>query len=290
MYDCGYDAGFDPAAVKGTLNRWIVGEIAKTEERITRAIEAFRYNDAADAIYHFTWDIYCDWYLEFIKPVLMDGEAAEQAETRATAAWALDQILILLHPFMPFITEELWGKLRPRNSMLVVADWPDYAGLPRDEAAFAEIDWLVRLISGIRAVRSEMSVPVAAKTSLLIQGANAETLSRLSRQEALIARLARVEAWRQAEGQAPGNAVQTVLDEATMLIPLDGVIDIAAEKERLRKEIGKTDKEITTLDKRLSNTGFVAKAPEDVVAEARARLDDYRQTRHKLEEALARLG
>ena len=312
MYDCAYDTSFDPAGVTSTLNRWIVGEIVKTEERITRAIEAFRYNDAADAIYHFTWGTYCDWYLEFIKPVLTDGAAAEQAETRATAAWALDQILIMLHPFMPFITEELWGKLRQREAMLVVADWPDYSGLPRDDAAFAEIDWLVRLITGIRAVRAEMNVPVAAKIKLKITDYSDSDLARLRNSFDILKRMVRIEKayFNNFPGKAAlkveedsgisydyfeaqevrKGAIQLIQGEMVILIPLEGVIDIAAEKERLQKEIGKTDKEITTLDKRLSNQGFVAKAPEAVVAEARARLEEYRQTRQKLEDALVRLG
>jgi len=289
MYECRYGEDFDPAAVTSTLNRWIVGEVARTEERIRKSLEAYRYNDAADAIYHFVWGTFCDWYLEFIKPVLLDGSGAEKEETQATAAWVLDQILLLLHPFMPFITEELWGKLGGRKEMLIAASWPLYDASLLNPEASAEIDWLVRLIGGIRTVRAEMNVPVAAKLPLLLQGASTEALDRFARHEALIFRLARIETWREAKGDVPHHAVQVVIDEATVVLPLEGVIDIDAERGRLQKEIEKTEKEIGALDKRLSSPGFVAKAPEDVVAEARQRLESYRETRAKLDAALARL-
>jgi valyl-tRNA synthetase len=190
---------------------------------------------------------------------------------------------------MPFITEELWGKLGGREDMLIAARWPAYDASLLNPEASAEIDWLVRLIGGIRTVRAEMNVPVAAKLPLLLQGASPEALDRFARHEALIFRLARIEEWREAKGDVPRHAVQVVIDEATVVLPLEGVIDIEAERGRLQKEIEKTEKEIGALDKRLSSPGFVAKAPEDVVAEARQRLESYRETRSKLDAALARL-
>src|SRR5262249_47283387 len=166
-----------------TLNRWIAGEAGRTARAVTEAIEAFRFNEAASAIYHFIWHVYCDWYLELIKPILADADASAAAETRAMAAFVLDQALLLLHPFMPFVTEELWAKLADetenRASLLMLALWPKARGLENAEAD-AEIGWLIKLISDVRSVRSEMNVPAAAKVPLVIAGASETTRSRVA--------------------------------------------------------------------------------------------------------------
>ncbi len=221
---------FDPATAKVTLNRWIAGESERSLAAVTEALTAFRFNEAAGAIYHFIWHVYCDWYLELCKPILAGGEA-EAAETRAMAAFVLDRALILLHPFMPFVTEEVWAERaseRGRPSLLMLAPWPEHRGLA-DAEADAEIGWLIRLVSEVRSVRAEMNVPAGAKVPLVIAGASAETKARVARHEETMLRLARLD--KVEFGKPPAGAVQIVLDEATFALPLAGIIDIGAEFE-----------------------------------------------------------
>jgi valyl-tRNA synthetase len=281
--------GFDPAKAEQTVNKWIVGEAARTAARVTEEIEAYRFNEAAGAIYRFVWNVFCDWYLEFIKPLLLGNDEAAKAETRATAAWVLDQILLILHPFMPFMTEELWASMAGprRESLLVTAPWPQLGGLG-EAAADAEMDWVIRLVSGVRSVRAEMNVPAGAKIPLLLRGANADNLARLARHKDLILRLARLSSAEAAE-QAPAGAVQLVLDEATVLLPLADVIDLKAETARLRKEVAKLDGEIEKLSAKLSNEKFVSSAPGHVVEEQRERKSDAEAARAKFADALKRL-
>ena len=279
---------FDPAAAKVTLNRWIAGESERTLAAVTEAVQAFRFNDAAGAIYHFIWHVYCDWYLELSKPILAGGDA-EAAETRAMAAFVLDRALILLHPFMPFVTEELWAKRAPeegRASLLMLAPWPEHRGLA-DAEADAEIGWLIRLISEVRSVRAEMNVPAGAKVPLVIAGASEETKARVARHEETMLRLARLEKFE--FGKPPAGAVQIVLDEATLALPLAGIIDIDAESKRLKREIDKVGSEIKQLDAKLSNEKFVSRAPEHVVEEQRERKTEAEAMAAKLEQALKRL-
>jgi valyl-tRNA synthetase len=281
-------AGFDPASAKVTLNRWIAGEAERTAAQVTEALEAFRFNDAASSIYHFIWHVFCDWYLELSKPILAGNDAAA-AETRAMTAHVLDQALKLLHPFMPFVTEELWTKLAPqegRDTLLILAPWPKHRGLENAEAD-AEIGWLIRLISEVRSVRSEMNVPAGAKVPLVISGAGEETKSRIARHEETIKRLARLDSI--ALGKPPQGAVQIVLDEATLALPLAGVIDFGAESKRLQREIDKVGSEIKQLDAKLANEKFVSRAPEHVVEEQRERKADAEATAARLEQALKRL-
>jgi valyl-tRNA synthetase len=292
MNDCRPVAGFDPSAVKETVNRWIVGKVAEATAGVDAALEGYRFNDVAGTVYHFTWGTYCDWYLEFIKPALQGEGVPEivRAETRATAAWALDQILLLLHPLMPFITEELWQKMADRRpTPLIKAPWPalDKAALT-DQAAEAEMDWLVKVISDVRAVRAEMNVPPAAKIPLLHKGAGATTVARLQRHRDGIERLARIAEIAPTDG-VPKGGVQLVVDEATFVLPLAGVIDVAAEKTRLEKEIAKLDAEIGKFDKKLANASFVAKAPPEVVETERERRAEAMQTRSRVAEARDRL-
>jgi valyl-tRNA synthetase len=279
---------FDPAAAKVTLNRWIAGESERTLAAVTEALTAFRFNEAAGAIYHFIWHVYCDWYLELCKPILAGGEA-EAAETRAMAAFVLDRALILLHPFMPFVTEELWTERAPeagRASLLMLAHWPEHRGLASAEAD-AEIGWLIRLISEVRSVRAEMNVPAGAKVPLVIAGARDETKARVARHEETMLRLARLE--KVEFGKPPAGAVQIVLDEATLALPLAGIIDIDAESKRLKREIDKVGSEIKQLDAKLANEKFVARAPEHVVEEQRERKTEAEAMAAKLEQALKRL-
>ena len=291
MNECARVEGFDPAAVQQTVNKWIAGEAARTASEITLALEAYRFNDAANAAYRFVWNVFCDWYLEFIKPLLMGEDEAAKAETRATAAWVLDQILLMLHPFMPFVTEELWqrtGEKGPkRESLLVTAAWPIHAGLG-DKAADTEMDWVIRFISDVRSVRAEMNVPAGAKIALLIKDASAESLARLERHRSLIDRLARLSSVDVA-GEIPHGAVQLVLDEATLILPLADVIDLKAETARLRKEIGKLEDEVKKIDAKLGNAKFIAGAPEHVVEEQRERKAEAEAAMTKFADALKRL-
>jgi valyl-tRNA synthetase len=291
MNDCRSLPDFDPAACELTVNKWIVSALVESERLITLAVEDYRFNDAANAVYQFTWHTFCDWYLEFTKPILMGDNEAAKAETRATTAWVMDQVLHVLHPFAPYVTEELWEQLAPdagRTGPLINTDWPVLSpGLEAPDAG-AEMGWLVRLITEIRAVRAEMNVPAAAKTRLIVQGAGTETDARLSRHKDLIERLARVEGIA-ATGDAPKGSVQLVLDEATYFLPLGDVIDVAQETARLEKEIAKLDDEIVKLEKKLANEKFVSRAPPEVVEENRDRLADFVRSRDKLKEALTRL-
>jgi len=292
MNECAWWETFDPASPKETVNRWIVGETARTAEIVTREIEAFRFNEAANALYRFVWNVFCDWYLELVKPLLNGEEEAPKIETRRTAAWVLDRILVLLHPIMPFMTEELWERLSEsgpkRAKLLVLEAWPNLPDSLIDAHADAEIDWIVRLVSETRALRAEMNVPPAARIPLLLVGAAPEVSARLERYQDLIDRLARLEYSTSAEAP-PKGSVTFVLDEATVALPLEGVVDFEAEATRLEKEIARLRGEADKTRAKLGNPQFVDRAPEDVVEEQRERLAETEATRDKLAAALARL-
>ena len=292
MNECIRGDGFDPSKVEQKVNRWIISEVSKARAGVESGIVEYRFNEAAAAIYSFIWHIFCDWYLEFIKPILNGDDLAAKTETRATAAWALDQCLILLHPFMPFITEELWQRLGEqgpkRENMLILESWPDYPAGLEDPAAEQEMDWVIRIVSEIRSVRSEMNVPGGAKIPLVLKGASDQSVARLNDNMELIMRLARLASVKTAE-TIPDGAVQTVLDEAIILLPLADVIDLAQEQARLEKEIDKFAKEIGKIDGKLNNEKFMAKAPEHVVEEQRDRRANAEAAQTKLKEALSRL-
>ncbi|RUT32673.1 valine--tRNA ligase [Arsenicitalea aurantiaca] len=291
MNECRRVEGYDPRANTLALNRWIVSATHRAVGAVTKGIEDFKFNEAANAAYDFVWGVFCDWYVELAKPVLTGEDEAAKAETRATAAFALDQILKLLHPFMPFVTEELWGetgKIGPaREKLLIVSRWPDLSGL-EDADADAEMDWLIQLVSGIRSVRTEMNVPAGAKIALQIIGAGEETGTRVEANLAAIERLARLESVSYGS-EVPAGSAQIILGEAVFALPLAGVIDLSVERARLEKDVAKIDDEIAKIDKKLGNEQFVAKAPEEVIEEQRTRRSDAADRRKKLLEALARL-
>ena len=283
--------GFDPTSVSHVLNRWIVGEAARATRAVTEAMEAFRFNEAAQAAYRFTWDIVCDWYLELAKPILQGGETAALAETRATLAWVLDQILLLLHPMMPFMTEQLW-ETRPGSrapAQAITGAWPvlDPATLA-DPAADAEIGWLIEAVSAVRSVRSELNVPPAAKVPVLFRDASEATRSRAATHGDALARLARAERIEFVDGEVAGT-VETIVNGEVVLLPIADVIDAAVEIKRLEGEITKLDRDIAGIDKRLDNPAFVAKAPEEVVEENRERRAQAVADREALSKALARV-
>jgi valyl-tRNA synthetase len=291
MNDCAPRADFDPATAQAIVNKWIAGESERTAAAVTEALEAFRFNEAAGAIYHFIWHIYCDWYLELIKPILTGDDEQARAETRAMAAFVLDRALQLLHPFMPFVTEELWRKRAPewesRESLLMLSAWPTHRGLQNADAD-AEIDWVIRFVTEVRSVRAEMNVPAAAKVPLVIAGAGAATKARVAAHDGTLKRLARIETIDFVDAP-PAGSVQIVLDEATLALPLAGVIDINAESERLKREIDKVGSEIAQLTAKLANEKFVSRAPEHVVEEQRERKSEAETIAAKLEQALKRL-
>ncbi|QXT35763.1 valine--tRNA ligase [Sphingomonas sanguinis] len=268
------------------VNKWIIAETVKTVQAVDLALADYRFDGAANAIYQFVWSRFCDWYLELIKPVLQGGEEGGD-ETRAVAGWVLDQILVLLHPFMPFITEELWHAMGARDHDLIVAQWPMADARALDPEAEREIDWLIRLVSEIRAARTELNVPPGARLPMHVRDANEGTTARLTRQASALARLARVEA---AEGEATGGALQVVVDEATFVLPLEGVIDLDAERQRLTKAIAAVEKERDALGGRLSNASFVERAKPEAVEKAKADHADKMAEAARLHAALGRLG
>ena len=292
MNGCVRQPGFDPAKAKTTLNKWLYAETGAAIAAATEALEAYRFNDAAAEVYRFVWNRFCDWYVEFAKPVFMGSDEAAKAETQAMAAWALDEILKLLHPFMPFITEELWAVLGEdgpkRETLLCLAEWPK-AAKKVDSKAVDEVNWVIDLISEIRSLRSEMNVPPASTLPLTITGAEKETKARAKRYESFLKRMARLSTIDIADAPPQGSA-QFVLGEATMALALANVIDLAAERERLAKEIGKLEAEIQKIDARFANEQFMAKAPEEVVEENRERRADAEATVGKLNAALKRLA
>jgi len=295
MNECRRVAGFDPARCKQALNRWIGGELARAQARVTEAIEAHRYNDAANALYQFAWHVFCDWYVEFSKPALSGGDVAARDEARAMTAFVFDQLLILLHPVMPFVTEELWARTAAWGAarapgLLMQAAWPRDLDRLIDPAADQELDWVIRLISAVRSVRAELNVPAGAKIPLLIKGANPETQNRLRDHGGVIERLARLASIADAPQKIPAGAVQEVLFEATLILPLADVIDIQAERARLAKTLEKLDAEIGKAESKLGNAAFVDRAPAQVIETERERLAEQQSTRTRLNEALARLS
>ena len=285
MNGCASVASFDPKSAKETLNRWIAHETAKAAAEITEAIEAYRFNDAATAVYRFVWNIYCDWYLELAKPLLIGPDGAAKSETQAMVAWARDEILKLLQPFMPFITEELWAVTGKHDALLALDAWPSYTGLSDDKAE-AEIGWVIDLVTAIRSVRAEMNITAAIP--LVLAGASAETKARAERWSEFIKRLARVSDISSAAAP-PQGSVQLVVRGETAALPLKGVIDIAAERARLGKEMQKADADIARVDAKLNNPNFMARAPEEVVEEEKEKREEAVARKAKIAEALERL-
>ncbi|WP_292072206.1 valine--tRNA ligase [Brevundimonas sp. UBA7534] len=285
--------GFDPATVDQAINRWIRGELTKAERAVSGAIEGGRFDDAAGALYRFIWNVFCDWYLELAKPVFSGSDEAAKAETRAMTAWTLDQILKLLHPVMPYITEELWAELGKdgpaRDSLLIGAQWPVLPDSFVDAEAEAEIGWLVDLVGEVRGLRSEMNVPPSAKPRLTFVAPDATTEGLMARHRDLILTLARVSEIASA-ATAPEGAVTFVSGGATAALSLAGIIDLTAERARLEKEIAAFDSDIGHVNKKLGNPNFVARAAPEVVEEQREKLAAAEAGKAKLQAALARLS
>ncbi len=285
------DPHFVPEAVALTVNRWILTEFSRAAREVTAAITSYRFNDAAGAIYKFVWNQFCDWYLELLKPIFNGEDEGAKAEAQATAAYVLEETYKLMHPFMPFMTEELWAVTAPegapREQLLCHAEWPtpDF----EDDAAADEINWLIDLVSGIRSARSEMNVPPAATAPLVVVGAHSLTAGRLERHDAAVQRLARVEAISFAD-HAPKGSAQIVVREATVCLPLGSLIDLVAEKGRLEKTLAKIEADIAKISSKLSNEKFVENAKPEVVEAEREKLAELEGQKASLLVALSRIA
>ncbi|WP_295964763.1 valine--tRNA ligase [uncultured Bartonella sp.] len=291
MNGVAYDPAFKPESVKLSLNRWILTELSKTIEAVTSGIENYKFNEAAAAVYRFIWNTLCDWYLELLKPIFQGEDENEKKEAQACVAWVLEQVYKILHPFMPYMTEELWALTatdkHKRDTMLALASWPDINF--RDEKAAEDINWLIDVVGGIRSARAEMNVPAGAMAPLVIVEAGQTTKERVERHEAAIKRLARIETIEFAN-KVPEASAQIILGEATFCMPLGKLIDFEAERARLTKEMGKIDLDIEKVEKKLDNPKFVANAKPDIVEAERERLNELNAAKEKLVIAIKRLG
>ncbi|MBT5678383.1 MAG: valine--tRNA ligase [Marinovum sp.] len=276
-------------AAQATVNRWIIGETAKVREEVDAALAAYRFNDAANALYVFVWGKVCDWYVEFSKPLLSGEDAATKAETQATMAWVIDQCLLMLHPIMPFITEELWGSSGARDKMLVHGDWPTYGAELIDAEADREMNWVIGLIDDIRSARQQMHVPAGLKIPMLVSGWDDAGKGAWARNEALIKKLARVESLTEVDA-FPKGCISIAVAGGSFALPLADIIDVGAEKARLEKTLQKLTKELGGLRGRLKNPKFVDSAPAEVVAETRTNLVEREGEETALNAALARLN
>ncbi len=288
-YEIPYPGDATRPEASQTLNKWIIGETAKIREEVDAALESYRFNDAANGLYAFVWGKVCDWYLEFSKPILQGEDAAARAETEQTLRWVLDQCLILLHPIMPFVTEELWGLADNRAKMLIHADWPEYRAADLVDAdADREMNWVIDLIETVRSARAQTHVPAGLKVPLLVSTLDERGQAAWDRNEVLIKRLARIDSLTRVDA-FPKGCVTIPVTGGSFGLPLAELIDIDAEKARLEKSLGKLAKELGGLRGRLNNPKFAQSAPEEVVAETRANLAAREEEEAKLQEALARL-
>jgi valyl-tRNA synthetase len=292
MNGCLPRQGFDPSSVSDILNQWIVSELIKTKSLIETALEDFKFNEAANAIYQFAWGTFCDWYLEFTKPLLSESNTndALKQETRDTTGWILDQILVLLNPFMPFITEELYEALavRPKDQFLFVEKWPDYNSISVSNEASQNAQWLIKAISDIRSVRSDMNVPASAQIALLVKDANSHTQYLIEIYKNILLRMARLSSI-ELTAQAPKGSLQTIVHEATFILPIADIIDLDKERGRLKKEIERLSHEIGKVDQKLANQDFIAKAAPDIIEEQKLRKQQAELTIQKLSQALTQL-
>ncbi|MDF1681393.1 valine--tRNA ligase [Ponticaulis sp.] len=280
---------FDPKALTQPINRWIVSELSQAVQSVTASLEGYRFNDASMACYRFIWNTFCDWYVELIKPLLNGENEQAKSETRQTAAWVLDETLKMLHPFMPFVTEELWDQLAEfgpgRPGFLMLQNWPALDASFEDEAASEEVDWVIGFITEIRALRGDLNVPAGAKLKLALVDAGQEIVQRARSYAPLIERLARLENFAFA-AEVPDGAVQFVHRGTRAALVVSDALDIEAEKARLTKELSKIDGEITKIEKKLGNENFISKAPVEVIDEQKSRLAEYVEKKDKLSGAL----
>ena len=290
--ECFTAGAFNPAEATLPLTQWLVGETYRATEAITDSLEAYRFNDASTSVYQFIWDGFCDWFIELAKPILQGDDEAAKIETQAAAQWGLQNALKLLHPFMPYVTEELWQEIKPADKgakFLMLENWPQILENLVNKDADAEINWVIKAITGIRSVRSEMNVPAGSKIPLIISGSNELTQQRIDRHNDVLKRLARLDTIT-VQNDFPVGSIQSIVEEAVFAIHLNEVIDVTAETDRLKKEITKVEKEISKISGKLNNQGFLEKAPDVVIEENKSRLQDEQSKLEKLETALGRLS
>ena len=290
--ECFTAGAFNPAEATLPLTQWLVGETYRATEAITASLEAYRFNDASTSVYQFIWDGFCDWFIELAKPILQGDDEAAKIETQAAAQWGLQNALKLLHPFMPYVTEELWQEIKPVDTgakFLMLENWPQIPENLMNKDADAEINWVIKAITGIRSVRSEMNVPAGAKIPLIVSGSNELTQQRIVRHNDVLKRLARLDTIT-VQNDFPEGSIQSIVEEAVFAIHLNEVIDVTAETDRLKKEITKVEKEISKISGKLNNQGFLEKAPDAVIQENKSRLQDEQSKLEKLETALDRLS
>jgi valyl-tRNA synthetase len=289
MNGCALVAGFAPAQCRLTVNRWIIAAAADCAAQVTAALDAYRFDEAANCLYQFVWGTFCDWYVEFTKPILQGDDPAARSETQATTAWVLCRIVHLLHPIMPFVTEEVWGHLAGESAgLLLTAPWPEFGPEIHDPAALAEMEWVVQAISAIRGLRAEMGVPPAARVPLLIKDAEAVVAERIARHREHFMRLARVDRFEPVATVSAGG-IQAVVAGAVLILRLGDIVDLAREKTRLGKEIGRLDTELAKITAKLANPDFLAKAKPEIVEEQREREADASRDRARLKAAYDRL-
>ena len=288
MNECRKPADFDENSVKLPVNKWIIAKAKETSREVTSYLDNYRFSDAANTVYQFIWGSFCDWYIEMIKPLLYGDNEAEKAETRASFAWTLDRILVILHPFMPFVTTELWNNTAQRDVKLIHAAWPKDETI--DRSAMNDIDWTIDLISAIRSLRSEMNLPASAKPVVYLKDAGSQSAEYVSRFNKIICPLARLEKLEVYTGEVTSDMAQSVFRECTLLMPLKGVIDFAAEKERLSKELESLNKNLEGYARKLGNPNFVERAPAAVVAEEKRRQNEALENKAKVEAALQRIA
>ena len=287
MNECRFDSAFDPASAEYTANKWIIGELVKTQEAIDQAMADYKFNEAASAIYQFTWGTFCDWYLEFTKPVLQaGGETAE--EIKKTTGWVLRQILILLNPFMPFVTEELYEQLISGEQQIVSMDWPEYDAALTEGCQSQQMNWFISLISEIRSVRADMNVPAGAKIQLMIKDADEYTQGFINKFQDILKAMARLESVEFTDS-APKGSIQTIVEPVTLILPIADIIDLDAERARLKKRIGKLEDDINKISQKLDNKKFIENAPEELVEEQKALVAEKQAAREKLSSALEQL-
>jgi valyl-tRNA synthetase len=288
MNECRAIDSFDPDDVKLAINQWIISQLADTLGKVEMAIDDYRFNDAAQSVYQFVWNLYCDWYLELTKPIFVGVDDQAKDETRATIAYVRDEILKVLHPFMPFVTEELWRvtEAARHEPMLALATWPTQQ--PHFMEAHEEVAWLIDLVSAIRSVRTEMNVPPGRLVQLALIKPSETMFERAGRWDEALNRLARISGTRNTE-TAPSGAIQIVVGSDTVALELQGVIDLAAERARLAKEMAKCDADIARVDAKLGNSNFVARAPQVVVEEENEKREEAQLRKAKIAEALRQL-
>ncbi|MBQ9732174.1 MAG: valine--tRNA ligase [Alphaproteobacteria bacterium] len=288
MNNCTLHPEFNPQDIKLSVNKWIMAKADIATKEVTDNLNSYRFSDAANAVYQFIWGTFCDWYIELIKPVLYGADEEAKAETRATFAWVLDRILVILHPFMPFITTELWNNTAKRDIKLIHFAWPQVKEV--DIQVMSDIDWAIDLISVIRSLRAEMNLPAGARLNVFLKDVNLQSQQNLKEFKTIVCSLARLDNLDILQGEITSDMVQSVFRETSVLLPLKGVVDFAAERERLNKELESLNKNLEGYARKLDNPSFVERAPQAVVEEEKRRQAEALENKSKVESALARIA